>query len=173
MPLFCKQGAYGPVFARSRLVLNQSAAGELNFRLFQAMACGAAVLTEDTENGLADLFTPGHDVLTYRRGDAGHAAAVAQKALENPDALAELAAAGKRNVLANHTIVQRARHIVALAEELAASGAPARRLARAAAVEASLRKAYAMLATDEQLPLPSAVREMYLQLAGGLPGRPV
>lgn len=167
-PLFCKQGAYAPIFGRSRIVLNQSAAGELNFRLFQAMACGAAVLTEATGNGLAELFTPGTDVLTYPRGDAAQAAATAKAALADPAALAALARAGKRRVLANHTLVQRARRIVALAEELAAAGAPARRLAAMSAVDAELRKAYAMLATDEHLPLPLEVREMYLGIAGGL-----
>ena len=167
-PLFCKQGAYAPVFGRSQIVLNQSAAGELNFRLFEAMACGAAVLTEETGNGLTELFTPGTDVLTYPRGDAVKAAATAKAALADPQALAALAAAGKRTVLASHTKVQRARHILALAEELAAAGAPARRLAAMRAVDGELRKAYAMLATDEQLPLPLEVREMYLSMAGGL-----
>lgn len=42
--------------------------GELNFRVFQAMACGAAVLTEATDNGLDELFTVGLEVLTYPRG---------------------------------------------------------------------------------------------------------
>jgi hypothetical protein len=168
-PLFCKQGAYAPIFGRSRIVLNQSAAGELNFRLFEAMACGAAVLTEATGNGLTELFTPGTDILTYARGDAKTAAATAQAALADPAALAALAAAGKRQVLANHTLVQRARRIIALAEELAAAGAPARRLAGINAVDAELRKAYAMLATDGQLPLPLEVREMFLRMAGSMP----
>lgn len=167
-PLFCKQGAYAPIFGRSRIVLNQSAAGELNFRLFEAMACGAAVLTEETGNGLTELFTPGIDVLTYPRGDAAKAAATANAALADPAALAALAVAGKRNVLANHTLVQRARRIIALAEELAAAGAPARRLAGINAVDVELRKAYAMLATDGHLPLPLEVREFYLGIAGGL-----
>ncbi len=50
-PLLILSGDYVPVFNRSRLVLNQSAAGECNFRMFQAMACGALLLTEDTGNG--------------------------------------------------------------------------------------------------------------------------
>ena len=133
------------------------------------MACGAAVLTEETANGLTELFTPGTDVLTYPRGDAVKAAATAKAALADPAALAALAAAGKRQVLASHTLVQRARRIIALAEELAAAGAPARRLAGISAVDAELRKAYAMLGTDEHLPLPLEVREMFLRMAGGLP----
>jgi len=76
-PLVVTRGAYGPIYGRSRLVLNQSAAGELNFRIFEAMACGAALLTEDVGNGLAELFTPGEDPVRLppgrpgRRGRAG------------------------------------------------------------------------------------------------------
>lgn len=164
-PLFAKQGRYAPVFARSRIVLNQSAAGELNFRLFQAMACGAAVLTEQTENGLADLFTPGVDVLTYRRGDAAHAALVANAALAEPDALAAVAAAGKRATLARHTVVSRARRILDTAVQLAKAGAPARRLAAMTTVRTEMRKAYAILATDEGLPLSVGERQFFLDMA--------
>lgn len=64
-PVFVTQGNYVPVYNRSRIVVNQSAAGELNFRIFEAMACGAAVLTEDTENGLHELFTDNEDILLY------------------------------------------------------------------------------------------------------------
>ena len=165
-PLFATQGHYAPIFGRSRLVLNQSAAGELNFRLFQAMACGAALLTEQTENGLTDLFTPGQDLLTYRRGDATQAAAVAQAALAEPERLAALAASGKRKTLARHTVVSRARQILDTAVTLAASGAPGRRLAALARVEQELRKAYAILATDEELPLLLGERQFYLEMAG-------
>lgn len=164
-PLFAKQGRYAPVFARSRIVLNQSAAGELNFRLFQAMACGAAVLTEHTGNGLTDLFTPGLDCLTYQRGDAPNAAAVARAALADPAALAALAAAGKRKTLARHTVVSRARQILDTAVQLARDGAPARRLAAMARVQNELRKAYAILATDEGLPLSVGERQFYLAMA--------
>ena len=165
-PLFATKGRYAPIFARSQLVLNQSAAGELNYRLFQAMACGAAVLTEQTENGLTDLFTPGRDLLTYRRGDAAQAAAVARTALADPERLAALAASGKRKTLARHTVVSRARQIIDTAVTLAANGAPGRRLAALACVEQELRKAYAILATDEGLPLMLGERKFYLEMAG-------
>lgn len=164
-PLFAKQGAYAPIFARSRIVLNQSAAGELNLRLFQAMACGAAVLTEQVQNGLADLFTPGVDLLTYPRGDAAQAAAVAMAALADPDALTAIAASGKRKALAKHTVVSRARQIIDAAVALAASGAPARRLAAMAPIRQEMRKAYVSLATDEGLPLSVGERQFYLDLA--------
>lgn len=163
-PLFATTGYYPPIFGRSRIVLNQSAAGELNLRLFEAMACGAAVLTEETGNGLVELFTPGTDVLTYKRGDAADAARVAMAALIDPG-LAALAASGRRKVLTRHTVAARAREILQTASELAASGAPRARLAQLPLVRAAVQKAYAMLATDEKLPLSADQRRFFLRMA--------
>lgn len=170
-PLFATTGSYVPIFQRSRIVLNQSVAGELNFRIFEAMACGAAVLTEETGNGLHDLFTPGENILTYKRGDPADAARVAQVALNDPN-LAALAAAGRRTVLAHHTITQRARTILDSAKCLIASRAPARRLAQLPTTTTEIRKAYAMLAVDEHLPLPDAQRLFFLKMADGSGGKP-
>jgi glycosyltransferase involved in cell wall biosynthesis len=163
-PLFVTSGRYGPIFGRSRLVLNQSAAGELNFRVFEAMACGAALLTEDAGNGLRDLFRPGRDLFVYRRGDATDAAAQARLALADPD-LPTIAGRGREIVLAGHTALHRARDIALTARRLAGSGAPGRRLARLAAVRREVAKAYAFLATDTALPLADDQRQFYLQMA--------
>lgn len=165
-PLVLLQGEYAPVFNRSRLVLNQSAAGELNFRLFQAMACGAAVLTEETSNGLHELFTPGEDVLTYSRNNPDHAAAVAAEALreEGREKLAEIAARGRRKVLAQHTATARAKTILQHAERLLAEGRPQWRLQNQDFVRLEMAKAMGILAVDEKLPLPPEHRAFYSDL---------
>lgn len=101
-PLYMHQGAYTEVFSRSRLVLNQSAVGELNFRLFQAASCGAAVLTEDTDNGLRDIFTPGINILPfYERGNAAHAVRIAEQALLEPEKTMDIARAGQEKYTGN------------------------------------------------------------------------
>ena len=164
-PLVVASGDFVPVYGRSRIVLNQSAAGELNFRLFEAMACGAAVLTEDTSNGLTELFTPGQDLLIYPRGDALAAAAIARVALAS-SGLGNLAASGRRKTLARHGVTVRARQILATAARLAAEGAPGRRRAALAGVRAEVRKAYAFLATDASLALASGERQFFLDMAG-------
>lgn len=163
-PLFATSGDFVPIFSRSRVVLNQSAAGELNFRVFEAMACGAALLTEATENGLAELFAPGAELLVYPRGDATAAARLAREALAHP-ALATLAAAGRSAVLAGHTAQHRARDILAMARRLAAAGAPRKRLARLRAVRLEVAKAYAALGADTALPLSTSQRAFFLDLA--------
>ena len=49
----------GALFASSKIVLNESILGDLNFRVFEAMACGALLLTERIDNGLLDPLAPG------------------------------------------------------------------------------------------------------------------
>ena len=163
-PLAVASGDYAPVFGRSRIVLNQSAAGELNFRLFQAMACGAAVLTEDVDNGLGLLFTPGEHLVTYPRGNAVRAAALALAWLEDPR-LGEMAAAGRRAVVERHAVRARAESIVAHLRVLIRKKAHMARLAEGAALRHRMATAYAVLATDEVLPLPADLRGLYLDFA--------
>jgi glycosyltransferase involved in cell wall biosynthesis len=161
-PLFVTQGDYVPIFNRSRIVLNQSAAGELNFRVFEAMACGAALLTEKVDNGLGDLFTDGENVLLYPRGDAAGAAERARRALADGNAEA-VAAKGRREVLARHSSTIRAAHIVRRAEQLLARGATWRKR-QPQLVRRRMANAYNVLATDDQLPLNREQRAFYHQI---------
>src|SRR5262249_11185838 len=69
LPLHVGAGPYAEVFGRSRIVFNQTVRGDLNGRVFEAMACGAMLLTERTGNGLTDLFADGEELITYPRGD--------------------------------------------------------------------------------------------------------
>ncbi|WP_461210301.1 glycosyltransferase family protein [Desulfocurvus sp. DL9XJH121] len=164
-PLILRQGAYAPVFGRSRMVVNQSAAGEINFRTFQAAACGAAVLTEDIANGQNEIFTPGEDLLVYPRGDAEAAAAVAGEWLARPEALAEVARAGRDLVLSAHSDRVRARTILERAEALIRRRSWIWRKDNQPVVRRELSKAYAMLGADEGLPIPGELRAQYVRLA--------
>lgn len=161
-PLFVTQGDYVPIFNRSRIVLNQSAAGELNFRVFEAMACGAALLTEEVDNGLSDLFADGENVLLYPRGDAAGAAERARQALADGSAEA-VAAKGRREVLAHHSSTIRAAHIIKRAEQILARGTTWRKQQQPL-VRRRLANAYSVLATDDQLPLNREQRAFYCQI---------
>jgi hypothetical protein len=166
-PLVALTGDYRPVFGRSRMVLNQSAVSELNFRIFQAMSCGAALLTEACGNGLGELFTPGEDLLTYPRGDFKAAARAALAALADGSWRA-IAAAGAAKVRARHSTHARARRVVELAEALLAEGEGRWRPNNPAIVREESARAYAMLATDLLLPLPDSLRELYAGQSAGL-----
>lgn len=165
-PIFITQGDYVPIYNRSRIVLNQSAVGELNLRIFEAMACGAAVLTEETGNGLQDLFTNGEDILLYPRGNSQIASIIARTALENSE-LAEIAKKGRRNVIANHSTVVRARHIIKKATEIAAQG-PTWRKTHIRETQKRIANTYNILAIDNQLPLPQEMRTFFTIQADAL-----
>jgi len=164
-PVFLHQGRYHEAFVRSCIVLNQCAAVELNFRIFQAAATGAAVLTEDVNHGLRDLFEPGRDILVYPCGDAAAAAAVARQWLGRPEALADLARAGREVVLAGHTAHIRAQHIMDCIGGLARRRAWRWRLENRAKVRMLIGKAFGMLCADSELPLPDSHRDFYAELA--------
>ncbi|MBU1003049.1 MAG: glycosyltransferase [Proteobacteria bacterium] len=165
-PVFLHQGLYPPVYGRSRIVVNQSAAGEINFRTFEAAACGAAVLTEDIANGQAEIFTPGETVLTYPRGDAEAAARVAREWLARPEDLARVARAGRDLVLAEHSDRVRAQEIIRHAERLTSKHSWKWRFENQGIVRGELAKMFTMLGSDWELPIPLALRDCYVRLAG-------
>jgi spore maturation protein CgeB len=117
-------------FSSSRLTLNitRRAMAEMGYcpsgRLFEATACGTAVLT-DCWSGLEEFFTPGLEVLTART------AAEAIAAIEMDDAeLARVARAGQQRTLDEHTADCRAEELLRL---LAASPEPSPTAAAATA----------------------------------------
>ncbi len=145
-PLFFKQGAYAPVFSRSRIVLNQTAAEEVNFRCFESMACGAALLTEASPHGLEDLFVPGEHMLPpYPPGDAARAAQLAGHWLASPEKLEALAAAGQALVRARHLASHRAAFLENALARLIAAKAHERRLSALPQRRTLLSTAYAIL----------------------------
>lgn len=142
-PLLMVQGPYEEIFRRARIVLNQSAAGEVNFRCFEAMACGAALLHDSLGHGFAELF-PVHCVLPpYPAGNAKAAGQASLHALEQPEALARMALQGKALVQQKHSASIRADHLIALFSSLKGEGAQAKRLAELSRRRHFLSTAYA------------------------------
>lgn len=169
-PLVCLQGNFIPVFQRARIVLNQSAAGEVNYRCFESMGCGAALLHDSRYHGFADLFAEGVQVLpSYDRLMPQAAASVARDALARPRELAELALAGRELVAARHTAASRARELCKLAEKLLASRAHEARLADLPRRRFLLSSAYGILAAelpDTMAPLRDFYRGAAVQAYG-------
>ena len=149
-PLVAISGDYKPIFTRSRIVLNQTAASEVNFRCFEAIACGAALLMETCGNGLNELFVPGEEILpTYQRNDAQAAAAIAATALATPERLAEVAQAGCRAVARHHTDTARAVSLTQMLAEMCATQAHRERLEQSLEKRTALvRGAYGMLSSE-------------------------
>ena len=111
--LHAYEGVWGPemarLFARARLAWNCSLAGDLNMRVFEALASGACVVTDRIESGLPQLFAAGEHLLTYSEEDLEE---VVASALSDTSAREAVAARGQRLVLRHHTYVQRMRSLV-------------------------------------------------------------
>jgi hypothetical protein len=170
-PLVAVRGDYVPLFNRSHIVLNQTAAGELNFRCFEALACGAALLMEECSNGLRDLFVPGEHILpTYARGDAVQAAATAEAALGDPKTLARIAGQGRELVERKHSDVHRAADILIVMKTLLCDAPHLRRLLPENALRRSalLASAYVFLASELHQPCPAPHKDLFLRLARSL-----
>jgi hypothetical protein len=148
-PLVFRQGDFVPLFTRTRIVLNQTAAAEVNFRCFEAMGCGAALLTDSIGHGLTDLFRTEKEILPpYARLQARSAASAARAWLSRPQALAELALAGRDAVAGRHTDDARAEELSRLCAGLLAEGTHEARLADLPRRIFFLSSAYGALAAE-------------------------
>jgi hypothetical protein len=106
------RGEYAPVYTRARVVINQAAADDLNFRVFEAMGCGALLLTDAISHSLSAIGEPGRDFLVYAPGDAADLARQARWALAHPAEAEAMARRGQERVKAGHLIRHRAGTLV-------------------------------------------------------------
>lgn len=103
------------LFSRARIIVNESICGEINFRIFEATATGAMLLTEHIENGLDELFAIGAEIITFTPLDLISKAACF---LRNEDARGAIASAGQKAAESRHTRMQRAGELASLLETL-------------------------------------------------------
>ncbi|MFW5730385.1 MAG: glycosyltransferase family protein [Desulfonatronovibrionaceae bacterium] len=52
-------------YSRTRFVPNESIAGEINFRMFEAACCGALVLNQKLMEDIQDLYEPGREIVVF------------------------------------------------------------------------------------------------------------
>ncbi len=88
------RGDFTELFPRARVVLNIAERGDLNFRVFEALACGACLLTPRIGNGQNLLFREGRHFAAYAPDDAGDCARVARELLADEPRRHMLARAG-------------------------------------------------------------------------------
>ena len=117
-----QSGKFAELFPRARLVLNECRAGELNFRIFEALGMGACLLTPDTGPPLTDLFTDGVELFLYPDRDANAVAALARQLLADPARRERAALAGLAEVDAKHRASVRAKEFAERIEAFAGQG---------------------------------------------------
>ena len=54
------------IYAKTKLVFNRHVTNDLNFRVFEAMACGRVLLTDAQLNGQYELFEDGKHYVLYK-----------------------------------------------------------------------------------------------------------
>ncbi|MFO0946231.1 MAG: glycosyltransferase [Planctomycetota bacterium] len=104
------------VYSQSKIVFNQSIASDLNMRLFEALASGSLLVTDDlTCNGMRELFEPGRHLVTFH--DSEEMVSKVRYYLDQEDARERIAASGARPAaIASHTYDHRIRTMLDVVE---------------------------------------------------------
>ena len=167
------------LFSRGRLVFNRSLNGDLNMRVFEAMACGSLLITDRLPNeaGLGELFEDRRHLVLYDEEDLEE---LVVYYLKNEDEREEIAECGLKEVLAHHTYGHRADQLLAQifgAHEVTSCVADSPEPAKRAAVPGPAKKpelpAYYQNQRPEIIALipPHATRILDVGCAAGEMGR--
>ncbi|HVX12039.1 MAG TPA: glycosyltransferase [Pirellulales bacterium] len=104
------------IYSASRIVFNRSVKNDVNMRVFEALASGSLLLTNDlADNGQSELFRDGVHLATYR--DGHELLDKLRYYLQHDHVREKIAAAGRSKVLAEHTYRQRMEKLLARARE--------------------------------------------------------
>lgn len=159
-------GDYHELYPYARVVLNIAERDDLNFRVFEAMACGACLLTPHVAHGQDDLFTPGVHFEEYANLDAADAANRIRALLDDQEKRQAMGRAAAEAIEQAHRKRHRAAELARLLGSDAARQAHERRMAQADRLTSDLRLLYlhwADVTEDETM------RAKYLAAATGRP----
>jgi glycosyltransferase involved in cell wall biosynthesis len=87
------------IYSSSKLVFNRSVNGDLNMRVFEAMACGRLLVT-DVANGILDIFEDKRHLVLYNDLDLEE---IIEYYLVNEEERTKIAKAGMEEVRQKHT----------------------------------------------------------------------
>ncbi len=108
--LHIMQGKYRELYPKAKIVFNYSEFGDLNFRVFEALGCGACLLTPMVNHGFCDMFTPSEDLFTYQLDSVKDAAAQANYLLQHPELCLRAAKSGLTKINSQHRAIHRAQN---------------------------------------------------------------
>ena len=97
-------------YAQSRIVFNACVNRDVNMRVFEAMASGALLITDEAD-GLEDLFEDGKHLVIYRKDD--ELFDLIEKHLADDEARERIASAGRALVHERHTYDDRVERMLA------------------------------------------------------------
>lgn len=117
-----KGGPFIEAYPKAKIVLNQAVLDDLNFRVFEAMACGAMLCTPENASGLTDLFTPGVDLVTYDPTRIDALVATLQQYLADEESRNRIATNGWQKVCRLHSARARAASLATHIADVVAGG---------------------------------------------------
>ena len=141
-PIVVQSGPYQELFNRSMMVLNQSVANDVNFRVFEAMACGALLITERVGNGFDELFQDRRHCVRYEKGNVDEIVAIVEYYRAHPAEREAIARYGHESVIAAHTSLYRAQELLELAARQPLQEYVAKRQARQVPIRWSMASVY-------------------------------
>lgn len=106
------EGPFSDVYTRSKIVLNDSVKGDVNFRVFEGMISGAMLMSPRIGNGLEELFVDGKEVILYEDGNVEDALNKLKYYLENDSEREKISEAGRRKVKEYHSLQRRAEQLI-------------------------------------------------------------
>jgi hypothetical protein len=123
---YCQQADIPKVYSRAKIVINLPLKDDLNFRTFEAMSCGAMLLTRRVCNGQELLFEEGQHYAAFATEEELFAKIDYYLAHEQESA--QIAAAGLSEVRAKHTLELRLEQLLKTVKERGGLAAPIRRM---------------------------------------------
>ena len=119
-----RQGPYTSDYPKSKIIINQAVKDDVNFRIFEALASGALLITPRIGNGLVDLFIPGEEIVLYEKGNVTDAAEKIKFYLNNEEERKRIAANGFNKVSRLHSKQARAMQMAQHLENLKVTERP-------------------------------------------------
>ncbi len=111
----CYRDQMAKTYSAAKLAFNRSVKNDLNMRVFEALACGSMLLTNDlSESGQAELFEVGTQLITYQSDEE-----LLEKAryyLKHETQREQIAQAGLAHVRSAHTYRHRMQTLLATIE---------------------------------------------------------
>ncbi|CCO22384.1 glycosyltransferase [Maridesulfovibrio hydrothermalis] len=161
--LHVTQGQYRNLFPRARVVLNIAERGDLNFRVFEALACGSCLLTPAIDQGLFDLFEDGVHLVSYEADNAKDLVDKLNVLLADEALRERIARQGNELIEKSHRIIHRARTVHNVINDMDVDQAIKARLAAAPLLRKNFLKSI-YLHWAEQIVTPE-FQKIYLQAA--------
>jgi hypothetical protein len=98
------------IYTRCKIVFNKPVNGDLNMRVFEAMACGSLLVTQRIQNGQEELFHEGEHLVTYNSDE--EAVEMVRYYLDHSEERERIAEQGYQEAVSKHTYRHRAQKML-------------------------------------------------------------